>query len=162
MSNGKQERATAADVIVRSFRDSVYRRRLVDEPAAVLREAGISIPDGTEVTLLENTNSLSHVAIPSAENLVAGLKADFLAQLGGLLPLPAGVELRLHQETTTQRFFVLPIPPADPTGLSEEELADVVAAGNGGDGGLFGGNGGNGGAGGNAGNGGLFGNGGNG
>ena len=173
MSASENERVIAAEVVVNAWRDEAYRAQLMDDPAGVLKEAGLTLTAGCTVTVLENAPSVWHLAIPRLEDLAAGQKEQFAADLAGLIPIPAGVELRLHQNTEDELFLVLPLPPHEAEELSDEELMSVLgglggAGGNGGNGGagglfgLFGGNGGNGGAGGiilggNGGNGGVVG-----
>ncbi len=154
MSEHENERVVVGGAIVRAWRDEAYRRQLLGDPATVLREAGLELPAGCRVTVLEDTDAVAHVAVPRAEDLTAGQKERFAAELAAQLPLPAGREVRLRQNTDEELFLVLPLPPAPMDELDDEELLAVVGGGNGGAGGaplsilLDGGNGGNGGAGG--------------
>ena len=171
MSESEKERVIAAEVLVNAWRDEAYRSRLLDDPVGILKEAGLSLPAECRVTVLENSPAVWHIAIPRLEDLAAGEKEQFMAELGTMIPVPAGVELRLHQSTERERFLVLPLQSQEAEELSDEDLKVVLGSGNGGaggnaglfegNGGLFGGNaglfggnggnGGNGGAGGNAG-----------
>jgi hypothetical protein len=162
MSDIEQERAIIAEVIVTAWKDQAYREKLAADPAGVLMEAGLELPADCRVTVVENTGTVSHVSIPRLEDMAATDKEQFMAELAGLVPVPAGREVRLHQDTADERFFVLPLPPQEVDELSDEDLKLVVGGlgGNGGAGGSAGWFGGNGGAGGNAGW--LGGNGGNG
>jgi hypothetical protein len=162
VSDIEQEKAIIAEVIVTAWKDQAYREKLAGDPAGVLREAGLELPADCRVTLMEDTGDVSHVSIPRLEDMAATDKERFMAELAGLVPVPAGIEVRLHQDTADERFFVLPLPPLEIDELSDEELKLVVGGngGNGGAGGVFGGNGGAGGYLGNAGL--LGGNGGNG
>ena len=171
MSRSEDERIIAAEAIARAWRDEAYRERLLGDSAGVLRDAGLELPAGCRVTVLENTDTVWHAVVPVLEDLGAE-KDAMVSELAGLLPLPAGVELRLHQSTADERFLVLPLPPQEAGELEDVELDVVFGGGNGGAGGdvgilggLFstGGNGGNGGTGGGVGIlGGLFSTGGNG
>jgi hypothetical protein len=149
---GDNDRIIAAEAIVKAWRDEAYRERLIGDPAGVLREAGLTLPAGCRVTVFENSATVWHVAVPVLEDLAANEKDALVAELARQLPLPGGVELRLHQSTADQRFLVLPLRPPEVEELDDDELRLVTGGGNGGNGGaggLFGGgNGGNGGAGG--------------
>ena len=179
MIESEQERVFAAGVIVNAWKDVAYRGKLIDDPAGVLREAGLTVPADCQITVLENTSTVSHIPIPSLEDMGVAHKEQFMAELAQLIPAPGGLEMRLHQNTASERFLVLPVPPHEAEELSDEELTLVLGGGNGGNGGdatfggaggffggngLFGGNGGNGGnaglIGGNGGAGGIGGNGG--
>lgn len=166
MSERENERLVTAEVIVNAWRSEDFRARLLADPVAVLAEAGLEVPAGCTVTVLENTRTVWHLAVPRFEELSDGEKEEFGAELVAGLPLPAGVELHLHQATGTERFLVLPMEPQESRELSEDELRLVLGGGNGGQAGVAGlfGVGGNGGdatglfgAGGNGGTGGLFG-----
>lgn len=151
MTESEKKKAALAEVTVRAWQDMVYRTKLADDPAQVLREAGVILPAGCRVTLLENTGSIAHLAIPRLEDLTGSGKERFLSELAGLIPSPAGLELRLHQNTDDEFFLVIPQQPQPVEPLSDEELTKVWG------GGLLGydfGNGGNGGNAGAAGNGG--------
>jgi len=165
MSESEQERVIAAEVIVNAWKDEAYRQKVIGDPAGVLKEAGLTLPADCRVTVLESTSAVSHISIPRLEDMAAGDKEQFMAELARLIPMPAGLELRLHQNTENERFLVLPLSPHQAEELSDEELMMVLGSGNGGAGGnagLFGiggngGNGGVGGIGGIGGNGGFFG-----
>ena len=157
MSESEQERVIAAGVIVNAWKDEAYRRKLIDDPGGVLREAGLTVPADCQITVLENTSTVSHIPIPSLEDMGVAHKEQFMAELAQLIPVPGGFEMRLHQNTASERFLVLPLSPHQAEELSDEELKMVLGSGtcsiggNGGDGGdagLLYGNGGNGGAGG--------------
>ena len=51
-------------VILRAVEDQEFRGRLMRETYAVLREAGIVLPEGLKVTFVENTHNVIHIVIP--------------------------------------------------------------------------------------------------
>ena len=155
MSQSEQDRVVVAEAIFNAWKDEAYRERLIDDSTAVLGDAGLTLPAGCRVTVVVNSDDTWHLSIPRLEDLAAGDTERLAAELATMLPLPDGVELRLHQDTEHERFIVLPLPPDEADTLSDEDLKAVVGGGNGGNGGLggdlfggAGGNGGNGGAGG--------------
>ena len=141
MTTPDQQRTAAAEVIVHAWRDSAYKHELLADPAGTLRAAGMTMPGGVRVTVLEDVPGIAHVAVP--HDMSPSETARFTAELAQLLPLPADGELRLRQSAPNEFIFVLPLPPTDTGQLSEDDLGLVV----GGNDGLMG-NGGNGGAGG--------------
>jgi hypothetical protein len=138
MSDIEKERVIAAEVLVNAWRDVAYRSKLLADPAGILRAAGLALPDECRVTVLENAPAVWHIAIPSLEDMAASEKEQFMAELGMMIPVPAGVELHLHQSTASERFLVLPLQPQDARELSDEELKVVLGSGNGGNGGAGG------------------------
>ncbi len=53
-------------VIARAWRDAKFKARLLADPAAVLRDAGLEIPPGVTVSVVEDTNSEIHFVLPPA------------------------------------------------------------------------------------------------
>ncbi len=43
--------------------DEDFKVRLIAEPAAVLKEEGIVVPDGITIKVMEDTESVTHVVI---------------------------------------------------------------------------------------------------
>jgi hypothetical protein len=54
-----------AEVVDRAATDPAFRQRLLSAPEATLQEAGIEVPEGSEVRVLENTGRLRHCVLPS-------------------------------------------------------------------------------------------------
>jgi hypothetical protein len=53
-----------SEIIARARADDEFKRRLLVDPAAVMRECELEIPDGVEVRALESTDSLVYIALP--------------------------------------------------------------------------------------------------
>jgi hypothetical protein len=45
--------------------DPVFRMRLTADPVATMKAAGIAIPDGVAVKVVENTETLLHLVLPA-------------------------------------------------------------------------------------------------
>ena len=152
MTDNEREVAVAAQVVANAWRDEAYRAALLANPSAVLADAGLNLGDGVDVTVLEDTDEVRHLAVPRGLDDFGAIAADIAA----MLPLADGVELRVRQSTDSSRFLVLPVAPQEADQLSDDELTVVIGGANGGVAGNagVGGNGGNGGAGGRGGNGG--------
>ena len=54
-----------AGIVDRAATDPAFRQRLLSAPAAALQEAGIDVPEGSEVRVVENTEGLRHVVLPA-------------------------------------------------------------------------------------------------
>jgi hypothetical protein len=48
-----------------ALEDDNYRQRLIDNPKSVLGEAGLSVPDDTEVVVHQNGPNQVHLVLPS-------------------------------------------------------------------------------------------------
>lgn len=56
--------AQVADVMDRATFNPAFRARLVNAPAQTLQEAGIPVPEGLEVRVVENTAEVKHLVVP--------------------------------------------------------------------------------------------------
>jgi Nitrile hydratase, alpha chain len=51
----------------RAAGDDAYRERLVNDPAAVLQEEGLTVPSGATVVVHENTENEIHLVLPTQQ-----------------------------------------------------------------------------------------------
>lgn len=63
-SDANRQEKQFSQIIARAWTDEAFKARLLREPATVLRENGISVPDGVEVRVLENTKKVFHLVLP--------------------------------------------------------------------------------------------------
>jgi nitrile hydratase alpha subunit len=61
----KQENPLAK-VIAQAWSDEDYKQRLVDDPAGALAEAGAGVPEGVQLRVVEDTDTLKHLVLPAA------------------------------------------------------------------------------------------------
>ena len=52
------------EIASRALEDDDYRQRLIDDPASVLRSAGIKVPEGVTLIVHENTEEEIHLVLP--------------------------------------------------------------------------------------------------
>ncbi len=52
--------------IARAWTDPAYKAKLLSDPHAALAEAGVEIPEGVTVRIVENTADTSHIVLPVA------------------------------------------------------------------------------------------------
>lgn len=79
-----------------------FKQRFLDDPRAVLREAGVEVPAGVEVRVAADSEHHSYVVLP---------RPDLPQLLAGLLPRSAGREIRLVQNDETHLYLPLPMSP---------------------------------------------------
>ena len=63
-SDATRQEKQFSQIIARAWTDEEFKARLLREPAQVLRENGISLPDDVEVRVVENTRNVIHLVIP--------------------------------------------------------------------------------------------------
>ena len=66
MSQTDQDQATAAQgkIIARAWRDPAFKAKLLADPHATLKEAGLQVREGVTVKVVENTDTHHHFVLP--------------------------------------------------------------------------------------------------
>jgi len=61
-----QERAGKLQhIIAKAWMDEGFKKRLFADPAAVLKEQGVEMPPGIQVKILENTENVFYLVLPT-------------------------------------------------------------------------------------------------
>lgn len=55
-----------SQVLARVWSDADFKERLIRDPRGVLAEHGIDLPEGHEITVLEDTDTVRHLVLPPA------------------------------------------------------------------------------------------------
>lgn len=119
------------ELINRCWEDPLFRARMMNEPKAVLREAGIETPDGIEIRAVFEPVHVKYIVLPADggprifEETAKRLAAMAAGESEDIF-IPEGMELRVLQNTKTLQYVVVPEKP--PETMALEEL-DRVAAG---------------------------------
>ncbi len=66
MAKPTNEEAIFARLIEKAWRDPAFKRRLVAEPEAVFREAGVAVHPDKKIRVIEETNTLGYFILPPA------------------------------------------------------------------------------------------------
>jgi hypothetical protein len=59
------EPAICWKLIAKAWSDEEFKVRLLADPVVVLREAGMKVPEGVSVVILEDTHQTAHFVIPA-------------------------------------------------------------------------------------------------
>jgi hypothetical protein len=51
-------------VVNKAWIDDAFKTKLLSDPASILRAEGVRIPEGVEVRIVEDTDSVHHVVLP--------------------------------------------------------------------------------------------------
>lgn len=78
----KEQAKKMQQVISKALADEEFKRRLVADATAVLKEEGVVIPQSVEVRAVEDTETVIHIVIPSKPTAVE-LSDDELASVAG-------------------------------------------------------------------------------
>ena len=94
MTDSTQElRKAWARVVAKAWADEEYKRRLLTDPRAVAAEAGVPLPEGLTVKVVENTARTMHLVLPAHPNAARGIVAgDVRVSAGGGNAIEEGLE----------------------------------------------------------------------
>jgi hypothetical protein len=73
----------AARIVGQAMSDLTFRKKLLADPAGTLKRAGVVVPDGIAVRVVEDTATLVHVVLPAVERDGAMVDNDLDAVSGG-------------------------------------------------------------------------------
>jgi nitrile hydratase len=134
-----------ARAIAKAWVDPEYKKRLLDNATAAVKELGISGMEGENLVAVENSDKLHHVIVctlcscypwpvlglpprwykdtPYRSRVVREPRA-VLSEFG--TTLPAEREIRVLDSNVEVRYFVMPQRPKGTDGMSEEDLAQLI------------------------------------
>ncbi|MGI5142311.1 MULTISPECIES: nitrile hydratase subunit alpha [unclassified Streptomyces] len=134
-----------AKVVARAWTDPDYRRRLLQDGTAAIKELGFSGAQGEHIVVVENTPTTHNVVVctlcscypwpvlglppswykdPAYRSRVIKEPRTVLSEMG--LELDDDVRITVHDSTSEVRWLVLPERPAGTEHLTEEELVPLV------------------------------------
>jgi len=134
-----------AKVVARAWTDPEYRRRLLDDGTAAIRELGFGGMQGEHIVVVENTATTHNVVVctlcscypwpvlglppgwykdPAYRARIVREPRAVLSEMG--LDLADDVRVIVRDSTSEVRWLVLPERPAGTGHLSEEELVPLV------------------------------------
>ena len=70
-------------VIGQAMSDPVFRKRLLADPAGTLRGAGVEVPEGVTIEVVEDTATKAHLVLPARED--EALDSDLDVVVGGMI-----------------------------------------------------------------------------
>lgn len=134
-----------ARVVAKAWTDDDYRQRLLTDGTAGIAELGFSGPQGEHIVVVENTDDEHNVVVctlcscypwpilglppewykdPAYRSRMVREPRTLLSEMG--LDIPSSVKVRVWDSSAENRYMVLPQPPDDVEGRTEEELAALV------------------------------------
>jgi hypothetical protein len=78
-----EERNALTDLFAACWKDDALKARFMADPKAVLAERGIEMPDGMDVTVVENSDNTVHITLPMAPGGHAELSDEELSNAAG-------------------------------------------------------------------------------
>jgi hypothetical protein len=78
-----EERNAFTNLFAACWKDDALKARFMADPKAVLAERGIEMPDGMDVTVVENSDNTVHITLPMAPDGHAELSDEELSNAAG-------------------------------------------------------------------------------
>jgi hypothetical protein len=69
-----------AQLIDRAMSDKTFKTQLIENPVATLKDAGIEVPEGLKIKVMENTEKVFHLVLPQN---ISELSEDDLSNVVG-------------------------------------------------------------------------------
>jgi nitrile hydratase len=134
-----------AKVVAKAWTDPEYKRRLLADGTAAIKELGFAGPQGEHIVVVENTPAEHNVVVctlcscypwpvlglppgwykdPAYRARMVREPRKVLAEMG--LELADDVRITVRDSSSEVRWFVLPERPAGTEELSEEQLVPLV------------------------------------
>jgi Nitrile hydratase, alpha chain len=101
-------------IVVKAWQDNVFKKRLLTEPATILKENGVEVPAGLQIRVVENTDKLVHLTLPpkpregelsddDLENVAGGVVSIEYLILGTYLALALVVGVAPARDTSDSK-----------------------------------------------------------
>jgi hypothetical protein len=71
------------ELVSKAWSDAALKKRLLADPAAVLKEHGLIVPAGITVKVVENTDKVVHLTLPTAPSAAELSEQELQAVAGG-------------------------------------------------------------------------------
>jgi hypothetical protein len=84
-------------IVLQAWADEAFKKRLLANPTAVLKENGIPVPDGIEIKAVENTSTVVYLTLPAKPEAAVSKEVldkvtsdaslgDILRAIGAIIP----------------------------------------------------------------------------
>ena len=80
--NAEQQLNTWDQIVANAWQDDAFKKRLLANPAAVLKEQGLEVSAGVQIRVVENTDQVIHLTLP-AKPRAGELSEDELEGVAG-------------------------------------------------------------------------------
>ena len=88
--NAEHQSKQWSQIVAKAWADAAFMRRLLADPAAVLKEHGIRMPAGVQVKVVEDTAQVRHLTLPVRP--AGELRDEQLAAMAGGLSIINSLE----------------------------------------------------------------------
>ena len=78
----REQQKKWGQIVAKAWTDENFKKRLLADPHAVLKEHGVQVPQGLQLKVLEDTGSVRHLILPPKPD-ASELSEDDLATVAG-------------------------------------------------------------------------------
>jgi Nitrile hydratase, alpha chain len=78
-----EQRNLWSQLVARAWQDEAFKKRLLADPAGVLKAHGLEVPPGVQVRLMEDTEQVIHLALPRKPDVKGELSEEDLTRIAG-------------------------------------------------------------------------------
>ena len=68
-----------ARIVAKAWGDAAFKQQLLADPVTVLHAEGVAIPEGTELRMVENTDTLVYLTLPARPAKISDEQLDQVA-----------------------------------------------------------------------------------
>jgi hypothetical protein len=72
-------------IVARAWTEEGFKKRLLADPAAVLKEHGVTVPPGLQVRVMEDTDQVRHLTLPQMPVTDQLSEEDLQLAAGGII-----------------------------------------------------------------------------
>jgi hypothetical protein len=90
--NAEQQINQWGQIVAKAWQNDGFKKRLLANPSAVLKERGLEVPGGVQIRMVEDTDQILHLTLPAkprerelSDAELAGVAGGFSATLANLL-----------------------------------------------------------------------------
>ena len=105
---GERNKIIWGEIVARAWRDEAFKQQLITNPKKVLTDAGMTVDEGVEVQIIEDTATTRHLVFPVKPTGGQALSEDQLELVAGgstsTVQTTSGVttEVEVAETTTTE------------------------------------------------------------
>src|SRR5262245_17289021 len=70
-------------IVAKAWADPTFKKRLLADPAAVLKEHGLEVAHGVQVRIVEDTDTVHHLTLPAPPSEALELSEEQLGTVAG-------------------------------------------------------------------------------
>lgn len=89
MAQSQEWSKKVGQITAKAWTDANFKKRLLSDPAAVLKDYGLNVPSDVKIKVVEDTDTLHHFILPPKPADKELSEEDLSAVAGGMITKPA-------------------------------------------------------------------------